>query len=70
MSGGPAVKRMPCPNLNFSASPNPGANTLQAGFSSRGAIKPTDFGMAKFGEYGFGPEAELMIEVDGLRPAS
>ncbi len=46
------------------------AKTLQAGFSAKGAIKPTDFGMKKFGEYGFGPEAELTIEVDGVRPAS
>ena len=46
------------------------AKTLQAGFSAKGAITPTDFGMKKFGEYGFGPEAELTIEVDGLRPAS
>jgi len=45
------------------------AKTLQAGFSARGAIKPTDFGMKKFGDYGFGPDANLLIEVDGLRPA-
>ena len=46
------------------------AKTLQAGFSVRGAITPTDFGMKKFGEYRFGPEANLTIEVDGVRPAS
>ena len=46
------------------------AKTLKAGFSARGSIKPTDFGMKKFGEYGFGPDANLMLEIDAVRPAS
>ena len=45
------------------------AKTLKAGFSARGSIKPTDFGMKKFGDYGFGPDANLMLEIDAIRPA-
>ena len=46
------------------------AKTLKAGFSARGSLKPTDFGMKKFGDYGFGPEVNLMLEIDAVRPAS
>ena len=46
------------------------AKTLKAGFSAKTSIKPTDFGMKKFGDYGFGPEANLQLEIDALRPAS
>lgn len=45
------------------------AKTIKAGFSARGSIKPTDFGMKKFGDYGFGPDVNLMLEIDALRPA-
>ena len=46
------------------------AKTIKAGFSAKTSLKPTDFGMKKFGDYGFGPEAYLELEIDALRPAS
>ena len=46
------------------------AKTLKAGFSAKGAIKPGDFGMKKFVEYGFGPDVNLILELDAVRPAS
>ena len=44
--------------------------TLKAGFSAKGSIKPTDFGMKKFGDYGFGPDANLVLNMDAVRPAN
>ena len=46
------------------------AKTLKAGFQATGSIKPAEFGMKKFGDYGFGPDANLMLEIDATRPAS
>ena len=43
--------------------------TLKAGFMARGTIKPADFGMKKFGDYGFGPDANLILNMDAVRPA-
>lgn len=43
--------------------------TLAVGFSAKASIKPGDFGMKKFVEYGFGPEAFLTFEIAADRPA-
>ena len=54
----------------FGEKPEPwDPKTLKAGFKATGSIKPTDFGMKKFGDYGFGPDASLLLNMDAVRPA-
>ncbi len=44
--------------------PNPMSKVLTAGFSARGKIKRSDFGM-KYGLGGLGDEIEVFIEIEG-----
>ena len=43
------------------------ANTIKTGFSATGSISGPDFGIAKMGDFGLGPDLALDIDIEAIK---